>query len=326
MSNNITLKGSESVWITPYIASYDIEAEILSGLSITNDTSRLASVSGLIIWHEEFPEHFADAKAIRTVSRFGAGYDNIDIDYCIASGISVYTVPDYGIDEVSNTALAMILGRARGVFEYAEIALHIDDGSWESNIIPGLRRFSSVRVGIIGLGRIGKSLALKLVSLGFAVYFYDPYVEVGIEKVLRLNRLHSLSELYAVCSIISLNCPLNEDTVNLVDFDHVSRCSSTPIMFVNTARGGIAPDLEDIIKSIESGKIYSYDSDVFSSEPVSSQVLSIIRSSAFLRSRITITPHVAFYSAQSFAEMRSKAALNLISGLACDDASPYRIA
>ena len=314
-----------TAWITPYIRDPVLERSFLEGVNLGSDQAFKEKASGLIIWHEQFPRDFPHSKGVVTISRFGAGYDNIDLDFCRAAGISVYTVPDYGVDEVSDFALAMILSRARGVFEYSVNSLGLVDGTWESNIISGLRRSSTVKVGIIGFGRIGKSLCRKLSAIGFKVYFYDPFVEPGIGKVFGAIPVDRLSDLYAECSIISINCPLCEGTSGLVDFVSASQCSSSPLMFVNTARGAIAPSVESIISAIESGVIYSYDGDVFDQEPVSADTLSIINRSTFLRSRLTITPHVAFYSVESFREMRERAAKNLRDGLADVRNSPYRI-
>ena len=314
-----------TAWITPYIENPALESSILKGVNLGSTQYFKEKASGLIIWHEQFPRDFPDSKGVATISRFGAGYDNIDLDYCSAAGISVYTVPDYGVDEVSDFALAMILSRARGVFEYSVNSLGLVDGTWESNIISGLRRSNTVKVGIIGFGRIGKSLCRKLISVGFKVCFYDPFVEPGIGKVFGATPVDTLADLYAECSVISINCPLNKGTSGLVDFTLASQCSSSPLMFVNTARGAISPPIENIISAIESGAIYSYDGDVFAQEPVSAATLSTVNSSAFLRSRLTITPHVAFYSMESFGEMRKRAAKNLRDGLDDSRASQYRI-
>ena len=87
---------THNIWITPYLDKTDVEEKVLGDrFSINNDV--LKKQDGVIIWHEQFPGHFKYPEEVRVVSRFGAGVDNIDFDFCRERDISVFNVPDYGI-------------------------------------------------------------------------------------------------------------------------------------------------------------------------------------------------------------------------------------
>jgi len=310
------------VWITDYIKNPSIEQNIiLPHFDIV--ASKSSETSGLIVWHERFPQDFFNLTSVRCVSRFGAGLDNIDLVFCKENGISVYSVPDYGVDEVSDTALAFVLSRTRGVFEYSRSIFTYPQGSWESNIISHLRRTSSLALGIIGLGRIGSALARKARALGYNVFCYDPFIKPGFHKIVGAELCDSLSSLYANCDIISINCPLDELTTGLVDFQEVFDSSKKAISVVNTARGAIAPPLVDVCAAIRDGLIYSYDTDVLAVEPPSAQDLLLLHD-PLIQQRLTLCPHTSFYSQQSFSEMRVRASLNLVDAMNHVD-SVYRV-
>ena len=236
------MKTTKSVWITPYLDDNDVEAKVLGDRYLLNKDV-LAKQDGVIIWHEQFPGKFKYPDKVRVVSRFGAGVDNIDFDFCRENNIWVFNVPDYGVDEVSDTALAFILSRARGVFEYSHNIFSLPTGTWEQNIIGSIRRSSQLTLGIVGMGRIGSSVATKARHIGFRVIFYDPYIQPGWGKVIRASACNSLEELYSESDIISFNCPLNNETSGLIDFDQISRVSKRPLALVNTARGKLSPSL-----------------------------------------------------------------------------------
>ena len=305
---------NDSVWITKYLDTPDIEANIISPkFRVSTDLSD-NFLKGVIIWHEDFPGNFPRPERVKVVSRFGAGVDNIDFSFCEKNSISVYHVPDYGVDEVSDTALAFLLARSRGLFEYSNNIFSLPDGTWEKNVLPSIRRTSSLVVGIVGAGRIGSTLALKARALGFNVFIYDPYVNSGHEKILGVARKNSLHELYSSADLISFNVPLTDETKGIIDFETLYASSSRPLSVVNTARGGLSPSVSVICEAIKKNYIYSYDTDVLLSEPPSSDELNLL-SDPFIRSRFVVTPHTAFYSQEAFLEMRRKAALNVVAGM-----------
>lgn len=166
-----------------------------------------------------------------------------DLEYIKQKGIYASNTPDYGTEEVSDTAIAMIMNIARGITRYDYQCRDYKDGSWQTNTFTNIKRTSDYKLGVIGAGRIGGSVILKANALRFQTYFYDPYLSSGTEKMLGAKRVESLDELLKTCDIISINCPLNAQTNALVDENFISKMKKGSSI-VNTARGPIVKDLD----------------------------------------------------------------------------------
>ena len=208
----IVFNMSNKIWLSPYLEEIKIELEIFKDFKISQARFDCKNCIGAIIWHEEFPKMFRNYEKIKSISRFGAGIDNIDMDFCKSKNIRVTNVPDYGIDEVSESTLAFLLWCSRGLGFYNWVSQNINDGSWESNIQKNIRRSSFSKLGIIGMGRIGSLFAKKALFLGFNISFYDPYQIPGFEKIIGVNKTENLEKLLSESDFISLNSDLNKDS------------------------------------------------------------------------------------------------------------------
>lgn len=297
------------VYITDYIESPDIELEVL-GKYLSDHLSE--EIEYLLVWHQKIDKKFIDdLPNLKGIVRYGVGFDQIDIDYCRERNIVVCNTPDYGVDEVSDTALAMIMNISRGITRYDYFSKSYDE-SWQENTIRSIRRSSEIKLGVIGAGRIGGSLILKANALKFQTFFYDPYVVRGYEKLLDSVRRDSLKEMLNECDIISINCPLNSETSGMVNNEFLSMMKDGASL-VNTARGGIIKDIDVLYEALKSGVISNIALDVLPNEPPEeSLLLDAWRTNAdWLDGRLIINPHTAYYSDKSFYEMRYKAACNV---------------
>jgi D-3-phosphoglycerate dehydrogenase len=174
-------------------------------------------------------------------------------------------------------------------------------------------------VGVIGAGRIGGSVLKKAKSLGFMTSFYDPYAKSGYEKLLGSKRYDTLEELLRESNIVSINTPLNDETIGLIDEKFINNMADNSIL-INTARGRIIKNLEIIYEALKTNKLKAVGLDVLPDEPpVNNVLINAWRNSEhWLEGRLLINPHVAFYSDDAFTEMRYKAsnnALRVIKGL-----------
>tara|TARA_B100000963_G_scaffold359679_1_gene387733 strand:+ start:6079 stop:7026 length:948 start_codon:yes stop_codon:yes gene_type:complete len=300
----------KTVFITDYISSPDIEFDILENY-LSNKISE--EIQYILVWHEEIDKKFIDSLPnLKGIVRYGVGYENIDLNYCSKKNIMVCNNPDYGTDEVSDTALAMILNISRGITRYDYFSRSYFD-TWQENTIKSLKRTNKSRVGIIGAGRIGGSLILKLNAIGFNTCFYDPYKERGYEKLLKSERYDNLNDLLNKCDIISLNCPQNEETQGIVNEEFIKQMKKGSSL-VNTARGGLIYDIDYFLEPLRSNHISNLYLDVLPNEPpINSKLISEWRNrSEWLEGRLVINPHSAYFSKTSFQEMRSKAAKNVL--------------
>lgn len=267
----------------------------------------------LMVWHAVIDEKYISGlPRLRGVQRYGVGYENLDLTALKARGIVCCNNPDYGVAEVADTALAMILNITRGIGIYNSLAKHLS-GSWQENVLRGLRRTSDLSIGVIGAGRIGSSVLLKCRQLGFKTSFFDPYVARGYEKVLSSSRFDCLHDLLKDSDIISLHVPLTPETAGMVDRDFIHSMKPGSSL-VNTARGGLVADLTVLLDALTSQQIHQVALDVLPEEPPSdSELLHVWRDrSNPVSNRIIINPHTAYFSEQSYIEIRSKAARNAL--------------
>jgi len=309
------------VYITDYIEIADIEKDVL-GSSLSSDLNE--NIEVLLVWHEHIDENYINKLPnLKAIIRYGVGYDAIDLEYAKSKGIFVANTPDYGTEEVSDTAIAMIMNIARGISRY-DFQCRKYTISWQENTISTIKRNSDYKLGVIGVGRIGGSVILKANALRFQTYFYDPYVSMGHEKMLNAQRCETLNDLLRECDIISVNCPLTNETFAMVDEKFIQEMKDGA-SFVNTARGGIIKDIDIFYEPLKSEKLFNVSLDVIPYEPPKkSKLIKAWKDrEEWLGGRFILNPHTAYYSNKAYFEMRQKAALNakrVLNGL-----KPYNI-
>lgn len=299
------------VSITDHIKEYSIESKVL-GNHLLPKLSEKTTI--ILVWHREINEGFLKKyKRIRAIVRYGVGFDNIDLQKCKELGIKVYNNPDYGVDEVSDTAVSMILSLARRVKELENFALNNRE-SWLGAKIPfPMKRINKMKIGIIGLGRIGGSVARKMKVFSNEVSFFDPYLSSGIEKTFSLRRVHDLNDLLNDSDIISIHTPLTKETKGMINEDFINRMKNGSIL-INVSRGTIVKDNKFILKALRNKSLSGYGTDVFVDEPPNKedQLYRTWANSDPLSNRIIITPHTSYYSQQAIRECREKASLKVL--------------
>ena len=233
-------------------------------------------------------------KNLKGVVRYGVGVNTIDIESATKNNVAVCNVPDYGTNEVADHALALIMALAR------KLPLLIKDTKsniWAYEKAIPIYRLQEQTAGIVGLGRIGLSLAKKLHGIGLKVIGFDPLAKK--EQLPDYIDFVSLDELLAHSDIISLNLPLTKSTENLIDSKEFSKMKSNCYL-VNTARGGIVNE-EALYQALLNHTIAGAALDVFKQEPPTDRKL-------FSLDNFIATPHAAWYSEQSQQDLKRKAA------------------
>jgi C-terminal binding protein len=249
-------------------------------------------------------------KRCRLIVRCGVGYDNIDIEAARQRGIPVANVPDYGTEEVADSALGLILALTRGI-HLSNSQLRHRKTPWTFDHVRPLRRLRGSVVGIVGLGRIGTAVALRAKGLGTDVVFHDPYVPDGRDRALGIRRAETLDELLAQSRVVSLHCPLTQETRHLMNPKTVARMPAGSFL-VNTARGGVV-DPQAVLEALTTGHLAGVALDVLEHEPPADNdplVLAWRDPAHPAHDRLILNAHVAFYSEDGLRDMRVKGSEN----------------
>jgi len=271
---------------------------------------RIEDADAIMLYHSLSlsAETIQRLRRCQLIVRCGVGYDNVDGVAARQRGIPLANVPDYGSEEVADSAIGMTLALTRGL-TYLNSRLRTGGCPWSHVPAAPLYRLRGRVFAIVGLGRIGTAAALRAKSLGLDVAFYDPYKPDGYDKAVGIRRVESLPELLAQAFVVSLHCPLTPETRNLIDRDTLMRMPAGAYL-VNTARGGVV-DTAAVAEAIGSGHLAGAGIDVLEQEPPD-------ESEPLLRAwrdphhpayhRVLINSHCAFYCQEGLRDIRVKAA------------------
>jgi D-3-phosphoglycerate dehydrogenase/C-terminal binding protein len=246
--------------------------------------------------------------ACKLIVRCGVGFDNVDHAYARTRGIAVANVPDYGTEEVADSAIGMLLALTRGIAFFNNY-YRKPGQEWLYTVAGPLYRLRGRTLGIVGLGRIGAATALRAKALGMNVCFYDPYLRDGVDKALGVRRAGSLDELLRQSHVLSLHCPLTDETRQMIDGAAIAQLPRGAFL-VNTARGAVV-DTSAIPPAIASGQLAGAAIDVLPCEPPSDgdPLLVAWRDPSHpAHNRLIVNPHGAFYCEEGLLEMRLKGA------------------
>ncbi len=249
------------------------------------------------------------AKNVKLICEFATGYDNIDISYCKRRNIKVCNVKGYSTDAVVQHTFALALY----LFEklnYYDNYVKCGEYARSDNFSHYDYHFSELSVktwGVIGMGAIGSKVADVANAFGCNV------VRCSLRDNMTPSKYPALpfDEFVATCDIISIHCPLNDDTRDLFNEDTFHRMKEDAIL-INVARGAIVNN-SDLYKALNDNLIYGAGLDVIETEPISvDNPLSHYSDS----NRLIITPHMAWASNEARARVVSETALNIEAFLA----------
>jgi D-3-phosphoglycerate dehydrogenase len=227
-------------------------------------------------------------KRCRLVQTLSVGYDCVDVAAATERGIPVSNNPVYCTDEVAGHAMTLILTLAR------KITLTVPrtaKGHWDYNFARPIAAFAGRKLGIVGLGRIGRAVVPKARGFGMEVAAYDPYLGDDIFQILGVQRCRELTDLLQACDYVTIHTPLNGETRHLFDGGTLQAMRPDSIL-VNTARGGII-DEQALKAAVDQGRLAGAAVDVLESEPPPPDH-PLLGSD-----RIIVTPHIAWYSEES---------------------------
>ena len=243
----------------------------------------------------------------KMIIKYGIGVNNIDTAAATEQGIYVCNVPDYGVDEVSNHAVALLLSLAR---KLPVLQQTLREGGWGYGRAVPAYRVAGSTLGLVSLGRIPSLVARKMRGFGVRLLAYDPFVtpqyaaELGVELV-------DFDTLCRESDYISIHCPLTPQTRHLFNKESFRRMKNTAIL-VNTARGSVVCE-KDLIWALEQGEIAGAGLDVYEQEPLA------LDSPLLGMEQVICTGHCAWYPEDAIATLQQKAAEEVVRVLAGND-------
>ena len=243
----------------------------------------------------------------RIIARYGVGVDNIDLEYAKQKKIYVSNVPDYGTEDVSDHAVALLLACIRTLLVRDQ---NLRKGIFETDINAEIYRTTEKNLGIIGYGKIAKAFHRKWKGfLPGKVLVYDPFVSAegirknGAEKV-------DLYTLLAESDFITLHIPLTPETQHIIDETAFKKMKKTAIL-INTSRGAVI-DEDALVKALKEGEVLAVGLDVFEKEPIAKDHPLV------KMSNVILTSHVAWYSKDSAKDLQTGAAKEVLRVLSGD--------
>ena len=231
----------------------------------------------------------------KVIVRYAIGLDNIDIQAATERRIMVANVPDYCIAEVSDHAVALILALIRKV---KVMDGEVQRGNWSYRPAEPIRRLADMRLGLVGFGNIAREVARKARALGFrGISAHDPYVSPsacpGVDLV-------PLAVLLESSDIVSIHAPATAKTRHLIDGPALARMKPGAFL-VNTSRGALVSE-SDLWRALQEGRLAGAALDVLEDE------VKVRGNPLAGRDNVILTPHMAWYSAGSIAELQRKVA------------------
>jgi D-3-phosphoglycerate dehydrogenase/C-terminal binding protein len=310
-----------NIIITDFITPGDTVAEqnildgvgtvtAIDGKSEADLMGHIEDADAIMIYHliGMSRDAIARLKRCKVIARCGVGYDHVDHAFARKCGIPVVNVPDYGTEEVADSAITLMLSLTRGT-HLLDSRMRGRRGEWTYTHAKPVFRLRGRVCGIIGLGRIGIAAALRAKALGMDVMFYDPYKSDGYDKALGLRRAESLEKLLAQSFVVSLHAPLTEETRMMMSHDAIMQMPRGSYL-INTARGAMV-DTKVLPELLAEGHLAGAGIDVLEVEPPSDDhpLLKAWRDPKHpAYDKLMINPHSAFYCEEGLVEVREKGA------------------
>ncbi len=234
------------------------------------------------------------AKNLKLIVRAGVGLDNVDAEYAASKGIAVRNTPAASSNSVAELALGHILSLARHI---GRATASMKAGKWEKKQLSGME-IEGKTLGIIGIGRIGQSLAAKAHALGMTVICCDAYLKTS--PIPKIARMVALDELLAASDFISLHVPFDPSVGAVIGAKEIQTMRNG-VRIVNCARGGVV-DETALVEALRTGKVAGAALDVFATEPPATD------HPLFALDGISLTPHIGAATEEAQARVGDEAA------------------
>ncbi|WHH61016.1 phosphoglycerate dehydrogenase [Petroclostridium sp. X23] len=268
-------KEAEEVVYNPYGRTLSKEevSEIWEGAD--------AIIAGVEVYDAEFLARAP--KTLKVISRYGTGYEAIDVKAAGEQGILITNTPGVNAPAVADLTLGLMIGAARRM---PAMDRKMREGEWKRHVGVGL---SGKTLGILGLGAIGKEVALRAKGFSMNLLAYDPYIDkkFAIENNIQVC---SLDEIFKQSDFITLHLPVTKDTERIINAENLAKMKPDAFL-VNAARGKLV-DEQALYQALVNGKLAGAGLDVFEQEPLA-------KSPLFELDNVAVLPHLGGHTQQA---------------------------
>lgn len=287
------------------LSSIDADVKIYSELHGSDLINAVRDADAVLVDMAEISSDVISAmKKCKVISRYGAGFDNVDIIAAASAGIKVAIVPDYCIHEVAEHAFALLLSFERNIVLRAKA---VGEGRWRDVPSPKMKRIHGSVLGIVGYGRTGQALKSMAEGFGFAkVLVHSRGLNPG-DKIDESVYAVSLETLLKESDYVSLHLPLNKETKYFMNSDSFKLMKNDSVL-INTARGAVVNEAH-LKTALSTGQIRGAAIDVLEFEPPKGNC------DLAKLDNIIITDHRAYFSEDSIELLKEKCAFNALSVL-----------
>ena len=256
------LKPNEERVLQLFDARLNKEDKVLSTeelINLSKDCDGILCVGGNKFDKEIISEL---SPSIKIIANYAVGYNNVDTDAATAKGIVVTNTPEVLTDATADISILLLLGASRRAYEGRKAA-ESQSWVWSTSLLLG-KQMSNRKLGILGMGRIGRAVAQRARGFGMEIHYHNrnrlsPDLENGAKYHSDIKSLFSQSEF------LSINCPATADTTNLINKETINYFPDN-VVIANAARGDIIND-QDMIEAMKNGKVFALGLDVYNGEP-----------------------------------------------------------
>ena len=237
--------------------------------------------------------------SIKIIANYAVGYNNVDTDAAAAKEIAVTNTPEVLTDATADISILLLLGASRRAYEGRKAA-ESQSWVWSTSLLLG-KQMSNRKLGILGMGRIGRAVAQRARGFGMEIHYHNrnrlsPDLENGAKYHSDIKSLFSQSEF------LSINCPATADTANLINKETINFFPDD-VVIANAARGDIIND-QDMIEAMKNGKVFALGLDVYNGEPK-------INENYLKLDNLFLLPHLGSATERTRIDMGDRAISNL---------------
>ena len=254
------------------------------------------------MWNFPVDKRLLDAAhKLKIVANFAVGYDNIDVVEATTHGVTIANTPDPVTAPTADIAVGLMIDVMRGITSFDKLQRK---GNYVKGIMKNLgTSLSGKRLGILGMGRIGKAVAKRALSFGMEIVYNNRNRLTVADEQEYLARYVGLDELFSTADVVSINAPLTPETFHIVDAARLAQMKPSAFL-INTARGPLV-DEKALVVALRGGTIAGAGLDVYEfNDAVTDELLAL--------DNTVLTPHIGTQTVDGRREMAQFAATNIV--------------